>query len=111
LAQQNRNAQEIADKAGALYDKFVAFVGDLEDIGAKIDASKKSFDKAQNKLVSGRGNLMTRVEKLKQLGAKTSKKHKADLVKKAEIDSEKKALASAESGQDSGAEANEKLRH
>ncbi len=111
LAQQNRNAQEIADKAGALYDKFVAFVGDLEDIGAKIDASKKSFDKAQNKLVSGRGNLMTRVEKLKQLGAKTSKKHEADLVKKAEIDSEKKALASAESGQDSGAEANEKLRH
>ncbi|PCH60900.1 MAG: DNA recombination protein RmuC [SAR86 cluster bacterium] len=80
LSQQNQNAQVIATQAGRLYDKFVAFVADLDEIGTKIDASKKSFDKAQNKLSSGRGNLITRVEKLKLLGAKTSKKHRDELV-------------------------------
>ncbi len=74
LDQQNQNAVEIAEKAGALYDKFVNFVGDLEEIGTKIDSSKKSFDKAHNKLSSGNGNLIRRVEDLKKLGAKTSKK-------------------------------------
>ncbi|GIT22398.1 MAG: DNA recombination protein RmuC [Gammaproteobacteria bacterium] len=54
LAQQNQNANEIAERAGALYDKFVAFVDDLDDVGHRIDASKKSFEKARNKLLSGR---------------------------------------------------------
>ena len=74
LDQQNQNAVEIAEKAGALYDKFVNFVTDLEDVGARIDSSKKSYDKAHNKLRSGTGNLIRRVEDLKTLGAKTSKK-------------------------------------
>ncbi len=74
LDQQNKNAVEIAAKAGALYDKFANFVGDLEEIGRKIDSSKKSFDKAHNKLSSGKGNLINKVEDLKKLGAKTSKK-------------------------------------
>ena len=74
LDQQNRNAVEIADKAGALYDKFVNFVGDLEDVGARIDSSKKSYENAHKKLRSGTGNLIRRVEDLKTLGAKTSKK-------------------------------------
>jgi|TARA_B110000208_G_scaffold20840_1_gene26224 DNA recombination protein RmuC len=80
LAQQNQNAQEIANKAGALYDKFVAFVEDLDDIGHKIEASKKSFDKAHNKLISGRGNLVKRAESLKELGAKTAKKQKSNIL-------------------------------
>lgn len=74
LDQQNQNAVEIAEKAGGLYDKFVNFVADLEDIGARIDSTKKSYDKAHNKLRSGTGNLIKRVEDLKTLGAKTSKK-------------------------------------
>ena len=74
LDQQNRNAVEIAEKAGALYDKFVNFVGDLEDVGARIDSSKKSYENAHKKLRSGTGNLIRRVEDLKTLGAKTSKK-------------------------------------
>ena len=73
LDQQNRNAVEIAEKAGALYDKFVNFVGDLEDVGARIDSSKKSYENAHKKLRSGTGNLIRRVEDLKTLGAKTSK--------------------------------------
>ena len=74
LDQQNRNAVEIAEKAGALYDKFVNFVGDLEDVGVRIDSSKKSYENAHKKLRSGTGNLIRRVEDLKTLGAKTSKK-------------------------------------
>lgn len=83
LAQQNQNANEIAERAGALYDKFVAFVEDLDEVGVKIDASKKSFQRAHNKLRSGRGNLIKRVETLKQLGAKTAKKHKSELLSSA----------------------------
>ena len=92
LVQQNQNANEIAKQAGNLYDKFVAFVGDLDEVGQRIDASKKSFDKAHNKLLSGRGNLIKRVENLKQLGAKTSKKHKTEVLGSA-IESDEEALA------------------
>ncbi|MDP7402491.1 MAG: DNA recombination protein RmuC, partial [Gammaproteobacteria bacterium] len=77
---QNQNANEIADRAGALYDKFVAFVDDLEEVGGRIDATRKSFEKARNKLVSGRGNLVKRAEALRELGAKTSKKQNTKLV-------------------------------
>lgn len=70
---QNKNAQEIAGKAGLLYDKFVAFTEDLEGIGKYLGLTQKSYEKAHNKLATGKGNLVTRVEKLKDLGAKTSK--------------------------------------
>ncbi len=80
LAQQNQNANKIAEQAGSLYDKFVAFVNDLDEVGQRIDASKKSFEKAHNKLLSGRGNLVKRAESLKQLGARASKKHKPDVL-------------------------------
>ncbi len=74
LDQQNRNAVEIAEKAGALYDKFVNFVADLDDVGKKIESTNQSFISAHKKLRSGTGNLIKRVEDLKTLGAKTSKK-------------------------------------
>ena len=61
-----------------LYDKFVAFVDDLEEVGGRIDATRKSFE-SQNKLVSGRGNLVKRAEALRELGAKTSKKQNTKL--------------------------------
>lgn len=96
LDQQNQNAVEIAEKAGALYDKFVNFVTDLEDVGTRIDLTKKSYDKAHNKLRSGTGNLIRRVEDLKTLGAKTSKKleHEA-LSKGTEEDAPNKELKAA----------------
>jgi len=71
--QQTQNAQEIAKKAGALYDKFVNFVTDLEEVGDRLDKAQDAYGKAHNKLSSGRGNLVSRTEKLKELGAKTSK--------------------------------------
>lgn len=108
LAQQNKNAKEIAERAGALYDKFVNFVEDLEEIGLKIDSSKKSFEKAHNKLFSGRGNLIKRVESLRELGAKTSKKHKSDAITSA-IESSKGALPGPAS--DAEAVEDENTRH
>lgn len=71
--QQNRNALEIAKRAGALYDKFVSFAEDLEDIGRRLDQTQASYDQAHKKLISGRGNLVANVEKLKMLGARASK--------------------------------------
>lgn len=70
---QTRNAIEIAQKGGALYDKFKNFVDDLVDVGQKMDASKKSYTEAMNKLVDGSGNIVKRVEELKKLGAKSTK--------------------------------------
>ncbi len=70
---QTRNALEIARQGGALYDKFVNFVGDLEKIGSSIDATRKNYDLAFNKLKDGRGNLIRSAEKLRELGAKNSK--------------------------------------
>lgn len=70
---QNRNVMEIARLSGEMYDKFVGFMGDMEGIGKNIKQSQESYDKAVNKLSSGRGNLSTTAEKIKKLGAKTGK--------------------------------------
>ncbi|QCX39118.1 DNA recombination protein RmuC [Aureibaculum algae] len=70
---QQRNAVEIARQAGALYDKFEGFVIDLTKVGKKMDEAKSEYKGAMNKLVEGRGNLITSVEKIKKLGAKAKK--------------------------------------
>ena len=70
---QQRNAIEIARQAGALYDKFEGFVGDLTKVGKKMDEAKNEYKGAMNKLVEGRGNIVTSIEKLKKMGAKAKK--------------------------------------
>ena len=70
---QSQNAREIAERAGQLYDKFVAFVGDLDEVGSRLQQLDKAYAAARNKLVEGRGNLVGRVENLKLLGARASK--------------------------------------
>jgi len=70
---QTKNAMEIARQGGALYDKFVGFINDLDNIGKNIDRSKESYLNALNKLKTGRGDLISRVENIKKLGAKASK--------------------------------------
>ena len=70
---QQDNAIEIARQAGALYDKFEGFVTDLVKIGKKMDEAKTEYEGAMNKLVDGRGNLITSVQKLKIMGAKAKK--------------------------------------
>lgn len=69
----NKNAFEIAEHAGRLYDKFVNFVGDLEKVGKKQQEASSAYSDALNKLSNGKGNLITSAEKLKILGVKTKK--------------------------------------
>jgi DNA recombination protein RmuC len=70
---QTRNALEIAKQGGKLYDKFEGFLKDLEKIGDSLDKARASYSEAHKKLVSGRGNLLGQVEKLKVMGAKATK--------------------------------------
>lgn len=81
---QNKNALQIAEQGGKLYDKFVAFVEDLKDIGSRINATQTSYDKAFKKLTEGRANIISQAEKLKELGAKTSKSIDGTLLNEAE---------------------------
>jgi DNA recombination protein RmuC len=76
---QNRNALEIAERGGRLYDKFVDFVSSLEKVGQSLDAAKIRYDEAFGRLRTGRGHLVGQAEKLRQLGAKTSKNLSARL--------------------------------
>ena len=70
---QNRNVMEIARLSGTMYDKFVGFVNDLENIGKHIKNGQDAYDKALNKLSDGSGNLVNTSEKIKKLGAKATK--------------------------------------
>jgi DNA recombination protein RmuC len=85
---QKRNVLEIATQSGALYDKFVGFVEDLNDIGVKLRQTQDSYEAAHNKLTSGKGNLISRAERVLQLGAKASKRLPLNLVATASGDEE-----------------------
>ncbi len=78
--QQNRNAQEIANQGGTLYDKLVGFVEDMDNLGAKLQQAQKAYDGAYNKLTGGRGNVIRQAERLKELGVKPTKQLPQNLV-------------------------------
>ncbi|MBT8239036.1 MAG: DNA recombination protein RmuC [Croceitalea sp.] len=80
---QQKNAIEIARQAGALYDKFEGFVGDLTKVGKKMDEAKTEYKGAMNKLVEGRGNIVISIEKLKKMGAKAKKSIPDPVLKRA----------------------------
>ncbi|MGE5435782.1 MAG: DNA recombination protein RmuC [Syntrophothermus sp.] len=80
----NKNALDIANLSGQLYDKFVGFVTDMKDIDKKIKAVDTSYNSAMNKLSEGRGNIIKQAEKIRVLGAKTSKLLPQDLLDRSE---------------------------
>lgn len=80
---QNRNALEIARQGGDLYDKFVTFMEDLKLVGKHIEITRKVYVDAMKKLVEGKGNLVSRAERIKELGAKTSKMMDRKLIERA----------------------------
>jgi len=80
---QNTNAQDIARRAGLLYDKFVGFTENLKNVGIRLDQARKSFDEAYNQLTTGAGNLVGQTDKLSKLGARHAKQLEAGLVEKA----------------------------
>ncbi|MFY0593716.1 DNA recombination protein RmuC [Roseivirga sp.] len=79
---QSKNAIEIARQSGALYDKFVGFTEDLLKVGDNLSSTQKNYDAALNKLTDGKDNLIRKTEKIKKLGAKTSKQIDQTLFKK-----------------------------
>uniref|UniRef100_UPI00404A04A7 DNA recombination protein RmuC n=1 Tax=Fulvivirga sp. TaxID=1931237 RepID=UPI00404A04A7 len=81
---QNKNAMEIARQAGLLYDKFSNFTEDLIKVGKSIDATKSIYQDAAKKLYDGQDNLVRKAERLKELGAKTSKSLDKGLVDRAQ---------------------------
>ncbi len=89
---QNKNALEIARQSGALYDKFVGFMEDLKSVGDRMDQAKTSYVNAMSKLVDGSGNLVGRVEKIKKLGAKTSKSLPPNILNRADQDDDTNLL-------------------
>ncbi|MFP3514624.1 DNA recombination protein RmuC [Pseudomonas sp. SIMBA_077] len=83
---QSQNAREIAERAGWLYDKFVLFIQDLDEVGNRLQQLDKAYCAARNKLTDGRGNLVSRSEQLKLLGARASKSLPAELLERAMTD-------------------------
>ncbi len=70
---RHRNADEIAERAGKLYDKFVGFVSDLSNVGDSLARTRQSWEAAMAKLTSGRGNVVRQLEQIKAMGARTGK--------------------------------------
>lgn len=70
---QNRNAQDIAQHAAKLHDKFVGFVTDFEKVGKSLLNAQSQYDTALNKLATGRGNIVKQVENFRDMGVQTNK--------------------------------------
>jgi DNA recombination protein RmuC len=79
---QNENAQQIAQKAASLYDKFVLFLESFEKVGKSLDTAKESYDTALNRMSQGKGNVVSKVEEFKQMGVKPSKNIAQNLLEK-----------------------------
>lgn len=77
---QNKNAEEIARQAGAMHDKFIGFVGDLEKISEHLQRAGQAQESAMNKLSQGKGNLVSSTQRLEKLGAKVKKTMPASVV-------------------------------
>ncbi|MFO0505634.1 MAG: DNA recombination protein RmuC [Chryseotalea sp.] len=70
---QNKNALEIARQAGSLYDKFHALIEDLTKVGKSLESTQQQYKDSMNKLFEGKDNLIRKTERLRELGAKTTK--------------------------------------
>ncbi len=84
VERRNRNADEIAARAGKVYDKLVAFVDDMTTLGNRLTQARDSYDDAMKKLATGNGNALRQLQQLKAMGARTTKSLPAALVEEAE---------------------------
>ncbi len=84
VERRNHNAEEIAERAGRLYDKFVGFVADIQALGASMQRTRQSYDAAMGKLVTGKGNVVWQAETLREMGARAAKTLPAELIAAAE---------------------------
>jgi DNA recombination protein RmuC len=70
---QTKNAMEIATESGKMLDKFISFYEDFEKVGKQMQTAQKTYEDAENKLKTGRGNLIDKANKIKEMGARSSK--------------------------------------
>jgi len=101
---QNKNAERIAKEAGALHDQFVLLLDAMDNIQHHLGKSQEAYNTARNRLQSGRGNLVKRVDDLRRLGAKTKKRIDGNLI---EADEEIETSLLIESNEDDATESNE----
>ena len=73
IERRTANAEQIAERAGKLYEKFVGFIADMRGLGERLAKARECYDDAYSKLYTGSGNLVRQTEQLKELGAKTTK--------------------------------------
>ena len=73
IENQNKNTRQIAELGGKLYDQFALFAESFEDVGERIKKSQEAFEKATNRLSTGRGNVLRRAEQLKTLGVASTR--------------------------------------
>lgn len=85
IEKQSKNAIEIAEKAGELYDKLLGFVESMEDVGAGLKKANQNYEKAMGQLSTGKGNAIKKAEELKGLGADTKKQFPERLIDNTEI--------------------------
>lgn len=86
---QNKNAEAIAESAGKLYDQFALFVESLDEVGRHISRASEAYDLSKKRLSSGKGNVLRRVEILRELGAKASKRLSIELEEETDSELEK----------------------
>ncbi len=92
--EQQRNAEQIAQRGAELYRKLHGFVTDLERVGVKLEEATRAYDSAHKRLATGRGNVIRQAEMLKELGVAPGKSLPEALVEQA-IASEEAETASA----------------
>lgn len=96
IEKRHQNAEEIAERAGSLYDKIVGFLSNMEKLGRSLATAQQSFDEARGQLSTGRGNAMRQIEMLKELGAKTTKTIPEDWASRDEAPAPAGALSNGE---------------
>ena len=74
MDKQSQHAFQIAEESGKLYDKFKLFMDDMVKVGNQINATRSTYEDAMKKLVTGRGNLVNQAEKIREMGAKNTKR-------------------------------------
>jgi len=83
IEHQNRNSQQIAERAGRIYDKLQSFVEDMKKVGDRLDKAQESYGSAITKLSTGRGNLIRQAEQMRQLNVSVKRRIDPELAEAA----------------------------
>jgi len=83
MDRQSQHAFQIAEESGKLYDKFKLFMDDMVKVGNQLNTTRGTYEEAMKKLVTGRGNLVSQAEKLREMGARNTRRLDEKIVQRA----------------------------